>query len=90
MAVKLMTTLQLLNHCAEAKMRKAAMTGNLLRRASPPLHGDERRMWGCRREGVQVGPQLGAGCSMEAKAILPKGQKYIKPLHAANAAAIPS
>jgi hypothetical protein len=33
-----------------------------------------------RREGVQVGPQLGLADSMEANAILPKGQKYIKPL----------
>ena len=33
-----------------------------------------------RREGVQVGPRLGLVGSMEANAILPKGQKYIKPL----------
>jgi hypothetical protein len=31
-------------------------------------------------EGVQVGPQLGLAGSMEANAIPPKGQKYIKPL----------
>ena len=33
-----------------------------------------------RREGVQVGPRSGLVGSMGANAILPKGQKYIKPL----------
>jgi hypothetical protein len=45
------------------------------------LHGDERAKCGAAaKEGVQVGPRLGLVGSMEATAILPKGQKYIKPL----------
>ena len=45
------------------------------------LHGDERAKCGAAaEEGVQVGPRLGLVGSMEATAILPKGQKYIKPL----------
>jgi hypothetical protein len=42
--------------------------------------GREGEVRNSHREGVQVGPQLGPAGSMEANAILPKSQKYIKPL----------